>query len=428
MGAPTLRILLARGVSYQVLGQVVTVGASLAAVPLLSRYLGVEGYGVFATVLAFATIFSSAADLGLGATTVREVASGRVPDGRGVGSAMVVRALNGIWITAAGAVVAAVTGQPGVVVAGLAVGCLYVMALSLTAVGPNVVLQIRGRFGWGALGSAVQAVVWLAGLAVVVAAGLGVLGAIGALTLASFAALGITAWAAVRLLREPLSFDRHVGLSLLRQGLLLGVASLLAAGYYRVDIIVLSALAGSAPAGLYGAAYRFIDQSRAIAGFLGVTGHPELARTADDPLAFRSTVGQMALAAAVGGSLVAVVLFVFGEPLMRLLFGARFADAPGLLRVLSLAVLPMFLNNVLPYAMIARRRQAVYVAINFVALAVNLGGNVLLIPLFGPFACAWLTVVTECLVLCLSLMAMRRALGFVPTLKAASAMRPALWN
>jgi O-antigen/teichoic acid export membrane protein len=116
------------------------------------------------------------------------------------------------------------------------------------------------------------------------------------------------------------------------------------------------------------------------------------------------------------GALLTIGLFVLAEPLTNLLFGARFGDTPPLLRVLSLAVLPMFLNNVIPYAMIAQRRQAVYIWINLGALVVNLGGNLLLIPRFGPLASAWLTVLTECVVLCVSLIAVWSVLRFVPGL------------
>jgi O-antigen/teichoic acid export membrane protein len=64
--------------------------------------------------------------------------------------------------------------------------------------------------------------------------------------------------------------------------------------------------------------------------------------------------------------------------------------------------------------MIAQRRQAVYVWINLGALIVNLVGNMLLIPRFGAQASAWLTVVTESGVLCVSLIAIWSALHFVP--------------
>ncbi|HLZ09883.1 MAG TPA: polysaccharide biosynthesis C-terminal domain-containing protein, partial [Chloroflexota bacterium] len=92
-------------------------------------------------------------------------------------------------------------------------------------------------------------------------------------------------------------------------------------------------------------------------------------------------------------------------------------EAPSLLRILSLAVLPMFLNNSIPYSMIARRKQMIYVPINFAALVFNIGGNLLLIPHFGARASAGLTGLTELLVLALSLTAMRCAFGFLPPLQ-----------
>jgi O-antigen/teichoic acid export membrane protein len=97
------------------------------------------------------------------------------------------------------------------------------------------------------------------------------------------------------------------------------------------------------------------------------------------------------------------------------LFGARFGGSGSFLRILAAAVVPMFINAVFPYAMIARRRPAPYVWINVAALTLNVGANLVLIPVYGPTASAWLTVLTEFLVLALSLSTIRRTLGYVPS-------------
>jgi len=409
-------VTLIRGISYQVLAQAIAIAAGLAAVPLLSRHLGVSGYGVFVTVMAFVALLSAISDLGLGATTVREVAAQRVPDGSGVGSAMGVRVLLAVWVVLGGLVVAIAMHQPQSVVIGIAVAAGYVVLIGIGAVGPNVVLQVYGEFKWLAGAAAAQAVVWLAGLAVVVMADLDVVGAIVALTFASLAALLVSGWAANRRLVHPAAFDRRIAAALLRQGVSLGVASLLAMAYYRVDAILLAAIAGTSAAGLYGAAYRFIDQARLLGSYIGTAGHAGVARASADVASFRASVSYMVRVAAVAGVVVGVALFVLAEPLTGLLFGAQFSGAPDLLKVLAIAVPPLFLNSVIPYAMIAQRRQAVYIWINLAALAINLGGNLLLIPRFGAVACAWLTVTTECLVLTLSLSAVWWTLHFVPGL------------
>ncbi len=407
---------LVRGVSFQLLAQAIAVLTSLAALPLLSRQLGVDGYGVFVTVMAFCALLSAVSDLGLGATTVREVASRRLDDGRAIGTAISIRALNSAFVVLGGIAVAVAMRQPPAVVIGIAVAAVYVLLLGVYAVGPNVVLQVRARFGWVAVAAAIQGGVWLVGVGVVVLGNLDSVGAIVALSLAALAGLTVSAWAGSRMLDTPLAFDRRVARALLGQGISLGVASLLAMAYYRIDAILLPALAGMTAAGLYGAAYRFVDQARLVASYIGTAGHATVARAASDETAFRASVAHMVRFAAVAGVAIAVALFVLADPLVQILFGAHFADAPQLLRVLALAVLPMFLNNVIPYAMIAQRRQAVYVWINLGALALNLGGNVLLIPRFGPLASAWLTVLTEIVVLCSSLAAVWWALRFVPGL------------
>jgi O-antigen/teichoic acid export membrane protein len=304
--------------------------------------------------------------------------------------------------------------QSSAVVSGILISGLYLLAVCLGAAGPGVIFRVRGSFGWTVVAAAVEAPLWIGAVLIVAVTHVGPLGAIAALGITSAASLVVSAQAARSLLDGPLRFDRHVAKSLLRQGVPLGIASLLAASYYRVDSIVLAALAGTAAVGLYGAAYKFVDQARAVASYLGVAFYPTLAHEAGDEGAFRARVASVARIAATVGAVFAAVFFVGADLATRVLYGSRFAAASGLLRILAFAIFPMLLNNTIPYVMIAQRRQAIYVWINLVAFLLNVGANILLIPTYGATASAWLTAITEAVVLALSLVAIRHTLGFLP--------------
>jgi len=52
---------------------VTTVVLSLVSIRLITGYLGKEGFGDYATILAFFAFFSAIADLGIGQITAREI-------------------------------------------------------------------------------------------------------------------------------------------------------------------------------------------------------------------------------------------------------------------------------------------------------------------------------------------------------------------
>ena len=63
-----------RNVAALLTGQVVVKLFSLFCIILLARRFGVEGFGMYGTVMAFLTLFAAFADSGLNTVTIRDVA------------------------------------------------------------------------------------------------------------------------------------------------------------------------------------------------------------------------------------------------------------------------------------------------------------------------------------------------------------------
>ena len=61
----------------QVLTKLVTVIIGVIMVKLLTRYLGVEGYGLYAKIFNYASIFAIFSDLGLYTLSIREISAHR---------------------------------------------------------------------------------------------------------------------------------------------------------------------------------------------------------------------------------------------------------------------------------------------------------------------------------------------------------------
>ncbi len=91
-----------------------------------------------------------------------------------------------------------------------------------------------------------------------------------------------------------------------------------------------------------------------------------------------------------------VPLVYFFAPLMiNLLAGKEYLAAVPVLKVLSFAIVFAYFGHVLGFRLIAKGNQKYLLLIAIVALLINTGLNVYLIPRFGMIAGAWVTVITE---------------------------------
>jgi O-antigen/teichoic acid export membrane protein len=94
-------MVLARKIAYNVvlnslLKVTSTVVLSLLSIRLMTGYLGQEGFGKYATILAFFAFFTALADLGLGSVTAREISREGADEGRILGNVVALRLVSSI--------------------------------------------------------------------------------------------------------------------------------------------------------------------------------------------------------------------------------------------------------------------------------------------------------------------------------------------
>jgi O-antigen/teichoic acid export membrane protein len=118
-----------------------------------------------------------------------------------------------------------------------------------------------------------------------------------------------------------------------------------------------------------------------------------------------------------------VGLGLFAPLAVTVLLGPDYDGAVPLVRILSLAGALMIVNNILGTMMIATDATRTLFIQNAVAIAVNVSGNIVLLPRYGVSAAAWLTVATEVLITVGALMAVGGRIGWRSL--AATTARPA---
>lgn len=200
---------------------------------------------------------------------------------------------------------------------------------------------------------------------------------------------------------------------LMRQALPLGIGIVLSILYTRVAVFLLEPLQGPGAVGVYNLAQRLYEPLQILPAALLAAVFPAFAQSigqarglADAALRLeRQTLGLLALA----GVVIAGVGVLIGPAVIGVLFGQRYVEEGGAaLRLLLLAVPPMFLTYALTHFLIAVGQQRWNAVLSGIVLAVNIGLNLVLIPALGPSGAALALTLSEGVLFVLALSLWRK--------------------
>ena len=394
---------------------------SIATTVLLTRRLGVEGYGDFVTITVYVALFAVLFDWGITALLAREIAQRSGDAGMLMGKALGLRLLLALPVASAAAAIAlAVYGGEGrtPVRIGIQV-CLPVILFSAASNTLAALFQARlrmARFAGAELaGQAVTATV----IALMIVADRG-LYAIVAAVVAGAAVTALLAYLlAQRLEHFAPEFDAAFSKQLLVRALPLGLALLIATVYFRIDAVLLSLLKGSEDVGIYGVAYRFLEAVIPFPFFFVVSVFPPLAAAVkNESAAVVHDLTQRSFDALVLAAVpVSLGTIAVAPELVQALTGGGFARSVTPLRILIVGAGLTFLNALFAYVLIAYDRQKPLLAVSFGALVLNVAGNLAFIPSHGYMAAATVATISEAALLLGYVWAVRRVSGFVPSLR-----------
>lgn len=322
---------------------------------VLARWMGVEGYGVYATAMALVLLLTVPTGLGLPVLVIRLLASYRVHQQWGLMRGLLVRgnqAVLGASLVMALAAAAAIWALEDRL--GLAHTAAYVLALALiplTVLGAMRSAALRGLHHV-ILGQLPENLVMPALFLALVAGWWLVMGGSAALSpelailarlLATAAAFGVGA--ALLLRRIPAAVHRAAPEYQPRTWGRAALPLLFIAGINIVnaqtDILMLAALRGSASAGVYQAAVRGAELVAFSLVIVNMAIQPSLARlhAAGDKARLQRLATWGARGATAAALPLAAVMIFWGKPIMAAVFGADFARGAIALAILSAAQL-----------------------------------------------------------------------------------------
>lgn len=372
--------------------------ASIALYVVMARKLGDAAFGVFTFGFAFVTLVTTFANMGQPAILTREVARdhGRLHDYfsntlslqfvLGVPALLLALGLHTVLGFESGARTVVLFLGLAVVAEALMGTCFATFqAFERLVYIPIVLIGQR----WVTAGVGIAALALGAGVETVSAIYL--VGALGALALALF-------YVFTRIARPRLSVQVKRWWPLMRVALPVGIAGVFATVLFRVDVALLGWFEDDSVVGDYGAAYRLLESTLFISWSIGTAVYPVFSRLSRTTETRIGDVFEGSLKLGLALTLpLAVGAAVLAYPLMDLLYGSEFEDGALPLILLAPTIFLYPPTYIAAYVLISQDRQSVLAWVYGSVAVVNIGLNLILIPIYSLDAAAFVTSFSQLL-------------------------------
>jgi O-antigen/teichoic acid export membrane protein len=388
--------------------------AQFGTLALAARSLSLADFGQYGLALVVGFLLAQLSDGGLHLLVTRQLS--RIPHSDIAAQALATK----LWLSVGLAGLVGAASLLGLLAGTFALLVLACLVYSLAEFS-FAVFRARAQLPYEAALVIGHRLGLLAGASLTFLSGAG----LGGLALAHIGAAGAVAGVASGLagVRPGRSFD----LGLLKTSAPIGLAIFLSLLAFKIDLPLLQWLDGrAAEVGLYNAAYRLFEPLLLFPAAILAGVFPGLARRALSEVEsdFGSQAAKLLLVLLGSGVLAGGLLGLNAAWLVGWLYGQNYAPAAPTLSLLGLAVPFLFINSGLTYLLLALDRERYNLYFFAVALLVNMGANLLLIPLWSRNGAAVATLLTEVSLTSLTGLALLRTLKKLPP--ALPAPRPTL--
>jgi O-antigen/teichoic acid export membrane protein len=363
----------------------------------LGTQLGDEGFGTLYLAMSFSLLFGVLVEFGLNQQLVRAIARDQSLAGPSLVNAIAIKLA--LACVAYGAIFALIylLGYSAEARRVIAVYCL-ILAFNGLSTTFTAVYQGTQRVVFAAVGSIIEKVLVCIAALALLWAGFGVL-TMAAVFVAGSAASAL--WQAVslrRVARLELRLDRQVIRTLVRNAIPFFAYWVLGSLYYRLDTILLSKLTGAAVLGWYGAAYRLFDTLVFLPSIIAsAILFPILSQlSAQSRPALQRAMRKGMDTILIVGMPISVGLFTLADPIIRLIYRQpEYVNAVPALQWLSVGLLLLYVNSILGVTLVSLDAERKLTLLAGLALVLNLGLNLALIPLYQHVGAAATTAATE---------------------------------
>ncbi|MBI5192034.1 MAG: oligosaccharide flippase family protein [Nitrospirae bacterium] len=387
---------IAKNIVTGVLGEALGAVLHLLTIVSIARYLGTSGFGEYAFVMAFVGIFEIAADLGLRNIFIREIAVDKENVSRHLGiMKLMIWAFSILSFLLIVIIINIVSSSHEIIISSYIAG---LAALStFHAVGYGAVCRAFEDMEYNAVGFTLHKTVLfgLISLAIWFHTNMSQM---------FFAYLGanIFLWiyyylvVRFKYVKPRMIWDPRGAWYMFREAVPLGIAEIIRKVTWQVDTIILSMISTSTAVGLFNAAYKVIQAINLIPITLAHPLFPMFARLGKESprKLFEAHDKAIKMLFSIGLPM-AVILTVYADLTIALLFGPKFHDAVPALQLMSWALFFLFPTSLYVYLFTSIGKQKLFTVASFSCLGINILIDFLLIPYMSFIGACFGTLLSE---------------------------------
>ena len=389
---------IALNTAIQFAGKATGTVLALITISLMMRYLGKSGFGEYATIVGYLSVFGIIADLGLYLVVTREISKKGVDEEKIVSNAFTIKLLAGVFILALAPAAALLFPYTTAVKLGIII-CAFsqlFLLLNQTIVG---VFQKYLRMDKVVIGEFLGRICWLAGAFFVIKSNLGLLALMAVIVLSNFLNFSTVFAFSRKYVKICLRFDWDVWKRIMKIATPLAFSIVFTLIHYKIGIVLLSVLKPPSEVGVYGAPYKVLEGLIAFAAIFAGLLLPILSKHAYvNPNKFAQTYQKGFDALAIFVIPLIFGTFYFAKPIMVLFGGQEFEISAQVLKILIFAVGVIFFTHLFGNTVVAINQQKKMMWVYLIAAVLAISLNLALIPPFSYFGVAVTSVFTETLV------------------------------
>jgi O-antigen/teichoic acid export membrane protein len=398
----------------QIVARIISAVTTFIVTLVVARQLGVTGLGDFIKITTFLAFFYLVADFGLNAMYLQRTP---LPDAQSkqddpvwedllmvrllLSSGLVLIAIAVLFLLPAGTD----QGYTGIVRLGIILFAPSIVLQALISTG-NAMFQKHLRYDLSAVALAAGSLVTLCVIPAVLYRpdqSTGVIMSVVSL-LAGGAVTAATGLALTRRFSriDPSRISLSSTKSLLIAAAPLGITLIFNVVYFRVDSIIITLTRSTAEVGIYGLAYKLFELVLVFPTFFMNALYPIMVGYHRNESAimrkeFRNLITKSGLFLVLSSIVCMIVLWV-AAPVVAII-RADFAPGIRAARVLAAGLPFFFLSSLTMWILITGKKQKLLAVIYGASMVVNVVLNSMYIPVYGYIAAAWITVLSEALVL-----------------------------
>ncbi|OGL62675.1 hypothetical protein A3C09_02760 [Candidatus Uhrbacteria bacterium RIFCSPHIGHO2_02_FULL_47_44] len=409
---------LAKNFTIQTVGKVFSILIGLATVAILTRALGTEQFGEYTTVATFLQFFGILVDFGLTLTLLVMISEKGANEEQVAGNFLGLRLVSGFLLFALAPIIVLAFPYSSTIKQAVLFGAFayFLMGGASLLVG---VFQKHEAIWRAALAELINRFVLLVTIAILAWLNFGVV----AFTAAAILANAIWFLVMIRFARPFVHirprFEIETWKKIFLHSWPIAVSIIFNLMYLKGDILLLSLFRSQTEVGLYGVAYRVIDILTVIPTmFMGLLlPSLTLAWTNGDHEQFRSRLSRTFDLFMVFVIPVIAGAQILGVQLIELIAGQGYEQGGAVLKVLILALFGVFVGTLFGHLVVALNKQRAMILGYAATAAVTLAGYLYVIPRFGMYGAAWMTVFSEALIAIITFIVVFRTSGALPHLR-----------